>query len=563
MQYVETDVLVIGGGGGGAMAAWEASKHGVGVTMVLKGRPQRCGSTIMAPGAIAGVGDWHVAGDSREVHFHDTVMGGSFMAEQSLVRIMVEESPDLILELERIGALWQREEDGRTFSLRIDGGHSFHRCPFLEDRTGREMLRTLIGTLQKRNVRILPEVFILKLVKATEGVTGAVGLNLETCEPVLLRAKVIILACGGAGNLYLNTSTPTGVTGDGYALALGVGAALMDMEFVQFYPLGFVYPDSLRGALGALLYYVQLRNREGDRFMEKYDRERLELSTRDKVARAMYTEVKQGRGGPHGGVFADMTYHEPGFIARMQPALFETYHKIGVDPERDYLEVAPTCHFIMGGVKVDERWQSTVPRLFAVGENAAGIHGANRLSQNALAELLVSGSRAGKAAAELAANITQVPVDPRQTDSDCEIADQLLRRTEGVRPINLRNRLRHLMWEKVGVYRTESDLRRALTDLETLESDLARQSLNLKSRRYNQELIEGLENHFLIPVARCVAEVALRRTESRGAHYRDDYPETDNRNWLKHQLVRESDGQLKIETAPVDLHEVSPDGGAS
>jgi succinate dehydrogenase/fumarate reductase flavoprotein subunit len=558
MYNVDTDVLVIGGGGGGAMTAYEASKHGVRVTMVLKGRPQRCGSTIMAPGAIAGVGDWHVPGDSRNVHFRDTVKGGSFMGDQSLVRIMVEESPGLILELERIGALWQREEDGETYSLRIGGGHSYHRCPFLEDRTGREMLRALIGAITKRNVRILPDLFVLKLLKLGDKIAGAIGLNLETCEPVILRSKVIILACGGAGNLYLNTSTPRDITGDGYALALGVGAVLMDMEFVQFYPLGFLYPDSLRGALGALPYYVHLRNNRGERFMEKYDPERMELTTRDKVVRAMFTEVKEGRGGPHGGVFADMTYHKSGFIARMQPALFETYQKIGIDPENDYLEVAPTCHFFMGGVKVDENWQSSVPGLFVVGENAAGIHGANRLSQNALAELLVSGSRAGKAAADLARRISRAAVDPKEAQGAVELVDQMLDRSEGVRPIVLRNRLRRLMWEKVGVFRTESYLRSAIEDLEVMKAEVQRQYANLNSRRYNQELIEGLENHFLVAIAKCVAETALRRTESRGAHYRHDYAETDNQNWLKHLLIRQSEGELKIETAPVDLKEISP-----
>ncbi len=216
--------------------------------MVLKGTPQRCGSTIMAPGAIAAVGDWRLPEDSRDIHFRDTVKGGSFMNEQRLVRAMVEESPDLILELERIGALWQREEEGETYSLRIDGGHSFARCPFLEDRTGREMVRTLFGELNKRNVRILSNVMVLRLINQDGRISGAVGLNLESCEPILIRSRAIILACGGAGNIYLNTSTPAGVTGDGYGLALTAGAALMDMEFVQFYPLGFLFPNSLRGA---------------------------------------------------------------------------------------------------------------------------------------------------------------------------------------------------------------------------------------------------------------------------------------------------------------------------
>jgi len=402
MHNVETDVLVIGGGGGGAMAAYEASKYGVRVTVALKNRLHRCGSTMMAPGAIAGVGEWHLPEDSQDVHFRDTIEGGSFLGEQGLVRTMVEESPDLIVELERIGALWEREDDGKSYSLRIDGGHSFHRCPFLEDRTGREMLRALIGELKKRHVRVLQSVMILKLIKDGDWVVGALGLNVDNCETVLIRAKAVVLACGGSGNLYSNTDNPTGVTGDGFALALDAGAALMDMEFVQFYPLGFCFPRSLRGTLGGLHYYLHLLNNKGERFMEKYAPDRLELTTRDRVSRAMLTEVKEGRGGPHGGVFGDMTFQEPGFIARVQPALHETYLKIGVDPEKEYVELTPTCHFFMGGARVDENWQSTVPGLFVVGENAAGIQGANRLSQNALAELLVSGSRAGKGAALVA-----------------------------------------------------------------------------------------------------------------------------------------------------------------
>lgn len=558
MHNLETEVLVIGGGGGGAMAAYEASKYGANVVMVLKGRPQHCGSTIMAPGAIAGVGDWHSPGDSRYVHFSDTIKGGAFLGEQGLVRTMVEESPELIIELERIGALWQREEDGKTYALRTGGGHSFSRCAYLEDRTGREMLRALFGELQKRNVRVLPQVMILKLITNHGRIAGAVGLNLENCETVLLRAKTVVLACGGAGNVYSNTDNPTDVTGDGYGLALNGGAALMDMEFVQFFPFGFCFPQSLRGALAALPYYIHLRNKLGERFMEKYDPERLELSVRDKVSRAIVREIREGRGGPHGGVFADMTYHEPGFIARMQPALYETYRKVSIDPEKDYLEVAPTCHFFMGGAKVDENWQSTVSGLFMVGENAAGIHGANRLSQNALAELLVSGRRAGKEAAKLAKEVNPGAIDPRDAQAAAEPARQMLARDKGVRPIHLRNRLRQVMWENVGIERTESGLRNALKDLETMEADLQRQFLTLKSRHYNRELVEGLENQFLMTTARCVAEAALRRTESRGAHFHQDYPDTDNARWLSHLVIRRIEDRLAIDTIPVDLGEIRP-----
>jgi succinate dehydrogenase/fumarate reductase flavoprotein subunit len=543
------------------MAAYEASKHGVRVAVALKGLPQRCGNTVLAPGAIAAVGDWHLPEDSQNLHFSDTVKGGSFMNEQRLVRVLVEESPGLILELERIGALWQRENDGVTYSLRIDGGHSFHRCPFLEDRTGREMLRALFGEVKRRNVPILSNMMVLKLLQKNGRINGAVALNVESMEPVLIRSKATILGCGGAGNLYLNTTNPAGATGDGFILALEAGAQLMDMEFVQFYPLGFLFPDSLRGALGGLLYYLHLLNNKGERFMKNYDPERLELSTRDRVARAIYTEVKEGRGGPHGGVFGDLTYHEPGYIDRMTPALCQTYRKMGIEPTKEYVELAPTCHFYMGGVKVDTHWQTTLPGLFAVGENSSGLHGGNRLSQNALAELLVSGSRAGKVAAKFALENSQDPVDGREAEETAATAERMLRREKGLRPVHLRNQLRRLMWEKVSVIRTEESLRSAQSGLEKIEEDLDHQTPALRTKVWNQEIAEGLENYFLVKTARLVIQAALMRTESRGAHFRSDYPNTDNEGWLQHIVLSQVNGQVQTKRVPVDLAEIRPEGG--
>jgi succinate dehydrogenase/fumarate reductase flavoprotein subunit len=544
------------------MAAYEASKHGASVLVVSKDAPQRGGATIMAPGAIAAAGGWAIAGDSPDVHLSDTVCGGSYLSEQGLVRLVVEETPDLVLELERIGAMWQREADGRTYALRIDGGHSYARCPYLEDRTGREMLRSLVGELRRRGVSLTTGMMVLKLLLHEGRIAGAAALDLATCETVLVRAKTVILACGGAGNAYANTSCPTGVTGDGFALALDAGATLMDMEFVQFFPLGFCFPHSLRGCLGGLLFHVHLLNNRGERFMERHDPERLELSTRDRVSRAMFTEIREGRGGPHGGVFADMTYQPPGFIERMQPALFHTYRKIGIDPSRDLLELAPTCHFFMGGGVVTTDWESTVPGLFLVGENAADIHGANRLSQNALSQLLVSGVRAGRAAAAQAKEFGQAPVDPAEASASAEDARRMLAREDGIRPHVWRSRLREAMWENAGVYRSGSSLRAAMHVLDELEGGLASQALSQRSRRHNTELSEAIENRFLLVTARCVVEAALRRDESRGAHYRDDFPATNDREWLLHLAVRRGAAGLEWSSLPVDLRELRPEAGA-
>jgi succinate dehydrogenase/fumarate reductase flavoprotein subunit len=403
---------------------------------------------------------------------------------------------------------------------------------------------------------------VLKLLQSDGKVSGAVGINLENCEPVLLRAKTLILACGGAGTLYHNTSNSPDMTGDGFALALGAGAELMDMEFVQFYPLGFVYPDSLKGILGGLLYYVHLRNKDGERFMANYDPERLELSTRDRVARAMMTEIKEGRGGPHGGVFADMTFQEPGFIAKMQPALYKTYRKIGVDPEKVPLEVAPTCHFFMGGIKVNENWQSSIGGLYAVGENSAGLHGANRLSQNALAELLVSGVRAGRAAAKAALNSVQAPVDPSEAKVVTALTRKTMERDKGIRPHVLRANLRKIMWDQVGVVRTKDGLNLALERLADLKADLELQHVTLQSKRFNQEMIEALENRCMVTTAQCITEAALLRTESRGAHYRDDFASQDDSQWLKHIVLSRQNGELQSALTAVDLCELKPGKGA-
>ena len=560
MNFIETDVLVIGGGGAGAMATLHAHNQGAKALMVVKGKFGRTGGTTCAMGAATAVGPWHEPQDSQQVHFEDTIRGGSYLNEQRLVRILVEDSPKRVLELERLGAFWERTEDGDRYLLRIDGGHSYPRSVYLEDRPGREMLRAMGGEILRRSIPVVEDVMILRLLLDDSQVAGAVGVNLFTAEMIGFRAKTVILATGGAGNVYPVTTNPADVTGDGYVLALRAGAELMDMEFVQFYPLGLIFPESLKGMLAGTFYYSRLLNAKHERLMKYYDPARLEMSTRDIIARAIYSEIQKGNGTPRGGVLCDMTYNPPGFTKKQLPALYDFYLKIGIDVEKQMVEVAPTCHFFMGGVRVNEEWRSTVPTLFAAGEAAGGVQGANRLSQNSLADIMVSGGRAGDAAGLEAKNRSSFrKINDGEIKEEQRRVDELFSRTKenGIGPREVKKRLNRVMWDAVGLIRNEAGLKDALAEFRRLEEeDLPRITLASSSRRYNREFIETLELSNLLTVSRAIATPALRRDESRGAHFRDDFPKRDNRNWLKHLRVAQSNGTFQLQEGPVDLSQL-------
>jgi len=559
VKRVRCDVLVVGGGGAGLMSAYFAAKNDARVIVVNKGRVQRTGATIMAPGAISAVDDrWKQEGDSRTIHFEDTVRGGSFLNDQEMVKLLCEKSPELVLELERMGALFQRESDGVSYKLRIDGGHRFPRCPFLEDRTGKEMLKAMVGALRKLHVPFLENVMVTRLVREKGRLFGAVGVDTETGDPVILESKAVVLATGGGGTIYENTDNPIDLTGDGYALALDAGIFLRDMEFVQFYPVGFLFPPALKGMLAGLLYYCRLYNAAGERFMENYDPERLELSTRDRVSQAIIREVREGRGTPRGGVYMDMTYQEPGFIARMTPALYATYRNIGVDPEKERVEIAPTVHFFMGGMDVDSKWSTELPGLYGSGEVCGGMHGGNRLSQNALAEILVSGMISGEEAAKYASSrAPATSIDPAEALLEARKIEDIIGVKDGETPSAVKARIRQAMWQHVGVFRTQGSLSRALEEISGLSRLPVR--ITQKDRYLNRELLEALEIRNMLKTAEAVIRSALCRKESRASHYREDFPATDNLNFLKNFFVREGRDGLEVHEKKVNTKYLQPE----
>jgi succinate dehydrogenase/fumarate reductase flavoprotein subunit len=547
----------VGGGGAGLMSAYGAAKNNAKVIVVNKGKVQRTGVTIMAPGAIAAVDHrWKEEGDSKEIHFEDTIKGGCFLNNQEMVKVLVEKSPELVLELERMGALFQRENDGQRYMLRIDGGHSFARCPFLEDRTGKEMMMAMVSALRKLHVEFKENIMITRLIKEEDRVIGAAGIAMETGEPIIFESKAVVLATGGAGTIYENTDNSIDLTGDGYALALETGVPLRDMEFVQFYPLGFLFPPSLKGMLGGLLYYCHLYNVCGERFMEKYDPIRLELSTRDKVSQAIMAEVMEGRGSPRGGVYMDMTYHESGFISKMIPALNRTYQNIGNDPEKDRIEVAPTVHFFMGGLEVNTRWETKIHGLFGAGEICGGMHGGNRLSQNALSEILVSGIISGEEAARYGSKVDKSYISPKEAYIEESTIKLLINSELGTSPDNIKKKIKETMWENVGVYRTDQSLNKALATIRELSSQPI--SITQKDLYMNNELFSALEVKNMLIVAETVILAALARKESRASHYRSDYPNTDNTNYLNNFYVTKGQTGLEVYDKKVEIKYLHP-----
>jgi succinate dehydrogenase / fumarate reductase flavoprotein subunit len=574
-ETYEHDVLVIGAGGAGLRAAIEAAAQGASVGLVCKSLLGKA-HTVMAEGGIAAALGNVWPEDNWQVHFRDTMRGGKMLNNWRMAQLHAQEAPERVLELERWGALFDRTADGRILQ-RDFGGHRYARLAHVGDRTGLEMIRTLQSHAIHQGIDVYMECKIERLLKDGERVSGAFGYWRHTGTFALFKAKAIVLATGGIGKIYQVTSNSWEYTGDGHAAALAAGADLVDMEFVQFHPTGMVWPPSVRGLLvteGVRGDGGTLRNNQGERFMFRYipeffraetadneaeadrwyadkrnNRRTPDLLPRDEVARAINVEVKAGRGSPHGGVFLDIATRRPAdYIRKRLPSMYHQFMELaGVDITKEPMEVGPTCHYIMGGVRVDaDSTAASVPGLFAAGEVAGGMHGSNRLGGNSLSDLLVFGRRAGLHAALYAKGVGgRLPVDRGEVDA---IAEELLApfgRAGTGNPYAVQADLQETMQRLVGIVRIERELQEALEKIEALKQR-ARQVKVVGPRTYNPGWHTALDLTSLLAVAECVTLAALERTESRGGHTRDDYPAADAA-WSKvNVVVRRKNGTLQV-----------------
>ncbi len=556
------DVLVIGAGGAGLRAAIEAQAAGANVAVICKSLLGKA-HTVMAEGGIAAALGSVDPRDDWRAHFRDTMAGGKYINNWKMALLHAQEAPGEVENLEHWGALFDRTESGDVMQ-RLFGGHTYKRLVHVGDRTGLELIRTLQDALVARHIAVFMEHTVTMLVRQDGAIAGAVGYERETGGSVIWEAPAVIVATGGSGRIFSVTSNSWEGTADGQALAFRAGADLMDMEFIQFHPTGMIWPPSVRGILVTESVRGEggyLTNSLGERFMERYDPGRMELSTRDVVARAIYTEVQSGRGTPHGGAYLSIAHKPAAFIKQKLPSMYAQFRDFAhLDITKEPMEVFPTTHYIMGGIRVDAETAATnVPGLYAAGECASGLHGANRLGGNSLSDLLVFGRRAGASAAEYARAGGYGGID----DAVLALAerDMLLPfEANGENPFLVQEDLQNLMMDQVGIYRTEEKLSDAVTKLGPLR-ERARNARATGSRHYNPSWHTALDLVNMTVIAETIARSALARKESRGAHTRVDAPNPSDELQKVNVVARLVDGEVQIELVerpplPDDLREI-------
>jgi len=553
-EAFEHDVLVIGAGGAGLRASIAAAEAGLSVGLVCKSLLGKA-HTVMAEGGIAAALGNVDPKDNWQVHFGDTMRGGQMINDYRMVEIFAKEAPERVYELERWGGLFDRTPDGKILQ-RPFGAHTYRRLCHVGDRTGLELIRTLQDKAVHSGIKVYMEVTITRLLRDAERIAGAFGYRREDGRFVLFRAKAVVLGTGGWGKVFHVTSNSWECTGDGCAMAYDAGAELMDMEMVQFHPTGMVWPPGVRGILVTEAVRGEgglLRNASGERFMERYDPKKMELSSRDVVARSIYKEVQAGRGTPHGGAFLDISHRGAEFIKKKLPSMYEQFLKLAdIDITKSPMEVAPTIHYVMGGVRVEAgTGASTVPGLFAAGEVAAGLHGANRLGGNSLSDLLVFGKRAGEHAAAYAKGLLAIPrVDERQVDDERTLMLRPFENGGGENPFAIHEELQGVMGTHAGIARTGEELDHGLGKILALQ----RRAEKLRatgSMLFNPGWHMTRDVRFMLTLCEAIFRSAIERAESRGAHWRLDFVEQIPDWGTKNVVVRKDGGGMTVTTRPV------------
>lgn len=522
-QRVITDALIIGTGGAGLRAAIELDQRGQRVLLLGK-RPKADAHTVLAAGGINAALATLDQQDTWQIHAADTLKEGRYLGDPEAVELLCRHAPQAIEELVQWGVPFHREADGRI-SQRYFGAHRYRRTCFVGDYTGQAIIAALIREVDRRALPIMERVYVTDLLTAHGRVNGAVGFALETGQEIVIQAGAVVLAAGGHIHIYRRSSSRRREnTGDGMALAFNVGASLADMELVQFHPSGMVWPNNLEGTLVTEAVRGEggrLLNNRGERFMHRYDPVRMELSTRDRVALANYTEIIEGRGTAHGGVWLDVSHLPADVIHERLPRMYEQFSNVGVDITKEPMEIAPTAHYSMGGIRVTAQTHATeVPGLYAAGEVTAGVHGANRLGGNSLAEILVFGRIAGASAGDFVRTAERVPLDEALIARKRSTLEQL-RTLDGVTQRSLIDRLQQTLWAGAGVVRSTTTLEHALEQLAQIKREAEH------SPAGSSDLSAALDLRSMLLTAEATVRAALLRTESRGAHQRSDYPVLD------------------------------------
>ena len=559
-EIIDTDVLVVGAGGAGCRAAIAASDSNLDITIITKDILGKA-HTVMAEGGINAALANLDPDDACEIHAGDTCRAGAYLNNQQLVEILANEAPQRVFDLENFGALFSRTPDGLIMQ-RPFGHQTYRRTCYAGDRTGHEVIATLTEELRRRDVTIIDEIFATSFLRETKRIAGVTAIDIRTGNFKVFRAPAVVMAAGGAGRIYDITTNAQADVGSGYAMAFKAGVELVDMEQFQFHPTGAAVPPAARGRLvteGVRGEGGILLNKNGERFMKRYNPRSMELAGRDEVARSIATEIREGRGTENGAVYLDISFLPARIIEERLPTMLEDFLDIGIDIRKEPMEVTPTAHHVMGGLNIDASARTNIQGLFAAGEVAGGVHGGNRLGGNALAAGQVFGKIAGDSAALYASSEPTPKLSRKVISDEYSRITAPLERNEGLSPATETSLLQRAMWDKAGLFRNQQDLNEVLEFIKQQQERIASQlAVRNKAMRYNTEWISALELQDMVLVAEMIVQAALLRKESRGAHYRTDYPAPDNENWYSNIIISQQNGKMVLKKKAVIVSKWQP-----